>query len=336
MSEPRFLLVRLDGLGDALACVPALEGLRRAHCAASFGIVCSEANAHAFSSLAGTIHVFRAAADLPALEHELRVHAYTHALVATEETIGYQLARSSGAPRRAGFWHGLDKPFKSLWQFAQLTDRVHRPAAWTARPEHEVATLYRLAEPYGAAPPPPDDAHSLREWLAIDPMPEPRSRSALGFQITAKLATGGWGPAALAALCESTLRSSGLSTITLLAASNDQGLARSLLEQMSASTRARSRLLPAGDVPHWFGAIDSLAAIVTPDTGAAHAAGILGVPVIDLFDERRFAQLSQQWRPWAAPRRCVVKPAFTIDAPDSFGAEIGAALVPLLGQDART
>jgi ADP-heptose:LPS heptosyltransferase len=336
-GAPRFLLVRLDGVGDALACVPALEGLLRAYPAARIGALCSPANAELFSQRVERVHVFTADMTVDALAPELQRAAYTHALVATEEVVGYQLARAARARRRAGFWHRFDKPFKSSWQFAQLTDRVYRPAAWTARPEHEVEALYRLALAFGARSPAPGDAATLRSWLAIDPAaPRSQTRTALGFQITGKLVTGGWGPGALARLVTATHRASGLPETTLIVAPGDEGLARALLEDLGSGARERTHLVPPGRVPQWLGAIDSLAVLVTPDTGAAHAAGMLGAPVIDIFDGPRFDQLSRQWRPWAAPNRCVAKPAAGEGVAERFGAQLGLEVAQLRAQDPRT
>src|ERR1700686_957420 len=281
LSKTRFLLVRLDGLGDALACVPGLAGLSRAFPEAQFGAVCSKANSRLFSTRVRT-HLYAAGA-LDELGDELASAGYTHAIVATEEVAGYRLARLSGAKKRTGFWHRFEKTFKSLWQYSQLTDPVYRPAAWTARPEHEVEALYRLSGIFGEAP--------------------------LGIQVTPKLASVGWGPGALGHFIVAALEASTLRRCLLLAPAADEGFARSILEQLPRALRERDQvaLAPPADLPHWLGAIESLAALITPDTGAAHAAGMLGVPVIDLFDEARFAQLSRQWRPWAAPHRCVIK-----------------------------
>jgi ADP-heptose:LPS heptosyltransferase len=335
-DAPRFLLVRLDRIGDALACVPMLEGLMRAYPAARVGAICSPANAALFSKRVARVHVFGRDASIEALAPELQAADYTHALIATEEVAGYQLARAATARRRAGFWHGFDKPFKSLWQYSQLTDRVYRPAAWTSRPEHEVETLYRLALAFGARPPAQDDVAALRTWLAIEPPTRrPDARTALGFQITAKLVSGGWGPDALARLCAAAYHASGLQEMALIVAPSDEGLARALLEDLTRSARERAHLVPPGGLPQWLGAIDSLAVLVTPDTGAAHAAGMLGVPVIDIFDGPRFDQLSRQWRPWAAPHRCVVKPVAGGGVPERFGAKLGVALAQLRAQDPR-
>jgi len=207
-----------SGLGDALACVPALEGLRDALPGARFGALCSPRNSTLFSPrLVEPIHVWEGPRSTAALEAGLRSAGYTDALVATEEPLGYRLARASGARRRAGFWHRLEKTFKSIWQFGQLTDAVYRPAAWVARPEHEVAALYRLAQALGARLPIPDDPAYLSRWLDVSTPDAEIGRDAFAFQIAAKLGRGGWGPEAIARVAAVTVERAPLRRCVFLA-----------------------------------------------------------------------------------------------------------------------
>lgn len=322
------LLVRLDGVGDAALCIPALEGMRRAFPTALFGAVCSGANLALFSDRVACVHLYHDDMPIAQLRAELQAVGYTRAIVATEEVVGYRLARLSGASLRAGFWHGAQKPFKSIWQRAQVSAPVYRPAAWTRSPEHEVTTLYRLAEALGATSPAPADPASLRAWLRVEPSEEARAAdAALGIQISPKLLTGGWGPAALAQLVSVMLESSGFDRVELIASAQDESLACAVLEHMPQPARsgARAQVLASLSLPRWLGALDSLAALVTPDTGAAHVAGMLGRGVIDLFDEPDFERLSQQWRPWAGESRCIIKPAWSDDIETRLGRQIGEA-----------
>jgi ADP-heptose:LPS heptosyltransferase len=330
----------LDGLGDTLACIPALEGLRRVYPDATFGAVLSPANAGVLSDRIEHVYEYdlrRASdSDTARVEARLRDAKYTHAIVATEEPVGYRLARGSGAPRRAGFWHRLEKPLKSIWQYAQLTDRVYRPAAWIARPEHEAQTLYRLATAFGAPPPPPDDTSAMRAWLAVGPPADGQSRTRnLGVQVGVKLATDGWEPAAIAAFCAAALRASELQALTLLAAPSDEGLASAVMEHLDSDVRELTTCAPPAGLPLWLRNLDSLAALIAPDSGAAHAAGMLGVPVIDLFGMTRFDQLSRQWRPWAAPSVCLVKPPAAAGVPERLGEQAGAEIGRLRALDRR-
>lgn len=332
-DSPTILLVRLDGLGDALVCIPALEGLRRSFPGAQFGAVCSPANAALFSKqMVDQIYVYERARNEAVVCADLRSAHYTHALIATEEPAGYRIAHASRATRRAGFWHRFEKTFKSLWQLMQVTDAVYRPAAWVDEPEHEVAAIYRLAQRLGAAQPIPSDPATLRAWIDVAQGDEradgPRT---LAFQITPKLTAQGWDMRALASFAVAALDASGFERIIFLASASDEELARSIMEHIRRDDVASGRvaLAPPGPMRTWMASISSAGALITPDTGAAHAAGILGVPVVDLFDAERFEQLSCQWRPWAAPSRCIVKPLYRSGIDVFFGQQVGSALAEL-------
>jgi ADP-heptose:LPS heptosyltransferase len=331
------LLVRLDGVGDAALCVPALEGLARAFPHASFGAVCSAANASLFSQRVERIHIYDAKEPAAARREELRSARYTRALVATEEVEGYQLARVSGAPLRAGFWHRFHKPFKSLWQRGQLTSAVYRPAAWTEQPEHEVTMLYRLAAALGAQASAPADHATLRTWLRIESSTEGRAAAgATGFQISPKLFTAHWGPSGLAQAIAEAITGSECKRCLLIAASLDEGLACSIMEHIPVRVRSSGNVtvVSSMSLPHWLDVLDSLDVLVTPDTGAAHVAGMLGVRVIDLFDEADFDRISRQWRPWAGPSRCIAKPRWEEGRATSLGRQISSAMRDLRATEA--
>ena len=60
------------------------------------------------------------------------------------------------------------------------------------------------------------------------------------------------------------------------------------------------------DVTPWKAAIAGAAALVTPDSGALHVAGMLGTPTVAVFPPVRDFDLQlARWSPWAAPFRAV-------------------------------
>jgi ADP-heptose:LPS heptosyltransferase len=337
MSERRAIaLIRLDGLGDALICVPALEGLRRAMPDAQFGVVCSPAN-EALWSTARVSHtyLYRRGDDVDAIGAQLRSAGYAWALVATEEPAGYLIARASGARSRAGFWHGFEKPFKSLWQYAQLTHRIFRRAANAVPAMHEVEAVYPLALAAGAQLPIPRDPSDLRAWLDVDPGGAlARAGETLAVQISPKLMTGDWGPAAVARTIGAVLAASGFEDAALYAAPSHEGLGRAVMEQLGRIGRIDRRvtLIIPESMSKWLGALGSARAVITPDTGAAHAAGILGVPVVDLFDADAFETQSCRWKPWASPSRCLIKPPYSASAESELTGAIVRSLQELSAQ----
>jgi ADP-heptose:LPS heptosyltransferase len=50
----------------------------------------------------------------------------------------------------------------------------------------------------------------------------------------------------------------------------------------------------------WVATIDAAAALVSVDTGAAHCAGMIGVPVVDVFPDAHADAQIRRWRPWAS------------------------------------
>ncbi|HET9341670.1 MAG TPA: glycosyltransferase family 9 protein [Candidatus Eremiobacteraceae bacterium] len=333
----RFLLIRLDGIGDALVCVPALEALRTTFPGATFGAVCSPRNAALFSrERVARVHVLGRdddASERRRLAAELREQGYTDALVATEEPIGYTLGSMSRAHKRAGFWHRLEKPFKSVWQFAHLTDAVYRPAAWVEQPEHEVNAIHRLAQRLGAAAAPSIDPAELRRWLDVETGASTPTAGALALQVARKWFERGWDARALARMTVAALDASPFQRCVLLAGPDDAGSVRAVMEAIPAQRRDAGTITAAetATLRRWLGAIGSAGALLTPDTGAAHAAGMLGVPVVDVFGPVRFPQLSRQWRPWAATARCLVQPEnATATAAQEFGVIVGSALADLV------
>lgn len=333
MPERAIALIRLDGLGDALVCVPALEGLRRAIPDARFGVVCSRANEALWSRCrVSHTYLYRRGDDTGGVGAQLRSAGYQWALVATEEPAGYLIARAAGSRSRAGFWHGFEKPFKSLWQYAQLTHRAFRTAANAGPPMHEAEAIYLLAMAAGAQMPIPRDPSALRAWLDIDPSAASGSGSdTLAVQISPKLLTGDWGPAAVARMIGAVLAASRFENAALYAAPSHEGLGRAVMEQLGRIGRIDRRvaLIIPESMSKWLGALGSAGAVITPDTGAAHAAGMLGTPVVDLFEPEGFDAQSRRWKPWASPSRCLIKPPYSADAESELTGAIVQSLQAL-------
>ncbi|MEO6914170.1 MAG: hypothetical protein ABI182_09160, partial [Candidatus Baltobacteraceae bacterium] len=49
----------------------------------------------------------------------------------------------------------------------------------------------------------------------------------------------------------------------------------------------------------------------TPDSDAAHVAGMIGTPVVDVFEAANFERYAMRWRPWATHSRLVPFPTET-------------------------
>lgn len=293
----RILLVRSDGIGDALALAPLVAALRGA--GHELGALLSTRNAGALSRAAlDHRHVLErypwpdqrstpeshAAALADVLER-----AYDIALVFSEEPDAYRFPCEAGIRVRVGFTNGFEKPLKSLWTRSLLTRAVVRPAsAWRER-QSEVETLFELGANLHAEGPPTRDLARLRPLVLDDPV-TPSGRTVV--QLSPKYERYGFTAAAqvraFAKLAEA-------GPVSALGDPADLEGAR----EIAAAAGMRFEATPT--IEAWKAAIAGAHALVTPDTGAAHVAGMTGVPTFVLFEaDGEQAANVRRWRPWCS------------------------------------
>ncbi len=317
----KVLLVRLDGLGDAIACAPLLLALRNA--GHTIGAALSNRNAGIFApGMLAAEHVLE---RIPWPRHgstrestaraiaSIAVMRYDVALIASEEPEAYRLA--AGIGERVGFVTGWAKPIKTLWARSRVTRATFRRASLSDADGHEVETIYRLGGALVADAAPSRDPRVLRTILqgaGVAP-----ARHGIVLQLGTKWTALGVPPECVRAIA------------TALAPHGARAIA-------SPAEAAAARAL-AGDAPlevlpsleAWKNAIDSAAVLVSPDTGAVHLAGMLGVPVVAVFGAHRATAQIARWRPWASPGA-----AFTSDGlqrVDASNRVAAAALAHLHG-----
>lgn len=271
----RVLLVRADGIGDALACVPLLAALRAA--GHELGVVLQRENADVYAPGVARVHVvdripwpahgYRRESYANALA-AIRAAAYDLALVASEEPELYRLPRRAGIPRCVGFTHGWEKPLKSLWARTVCGSVVFRTVRAEAEHRHEAEVMYALGRGLVDEPIPRDVARLAPIVLEA---PVPRGE-AIAVQANPK-----WSAMGLA------------DAVERVATAFAPGAVEVLDPASGLPTRA------------WIERIARAALLVTPDTGAAHVAGMVGTPCVDVFAADAYATGARRWRPWAAP-----------------------------------
>lgn len=325
----KILLVRADGIGDALVCAPLIAALRAS--GHVVGAVLGIANRAIFAPDAlGAVHVLEriawpahgsTAASYATALAEARAQRYDVALVASEEPEAYAFAREADIGRRIGFINGWGKPLKSVALRASLTRTIVRPAAARSVREHEVRTIFRLGEDLTGEREPTRDTARLREIVIGRAAPQETSGEIV-LQASLKFATSGLDRAAYAALAR-TLRANGYAVAIC---GDDPALVRALA--LASGARDFSGL----DVLGWKSALGSARAVVTPDSGAAHVAGMLGVPTVDAFAPGpATAYDARRWAPWAAPHRIV-----TLDpsrGASAIARQLADALADLLARE---
>jgi ADP-heptose:LPS heptosyltransferase len=302
-SSASVLIIRLDGIGDALALTPLLAAFRRQRIAVD--IVLRPGNARIFSSRAARRVVTATfamrsneradRAAIAELGGDLAFHGYTHALVATEDPAGYRLARASGAPVRIGFTNGIGKPLKSLWVRSLLTHAIHRSAGLDRRAPHECEVLFALGASLLPGERPSRNIETLRP-LVIERDGPPDERIAV--QVTDKYERIGIDRATVIAMLQVL---AGAWPVRAIAAASESTYASDVCNAAGVDLE-----LYAG-VDEWKSTIACARALVAPDSGATHVAGMTGTPVVAIFaNSRGVALQTARWAPWAAPHRIVV------------------------------
>lgn len=300
--SPPVLIIRLDGIGDALALTPLLAALRRR--TIPVDVVLRSTNAGVFASRAARAIIFaefelRSSKpenldEVERLGLKLRTRGYSHVLVATEDPGGYRLAGAVGAPTRIGFADAWGKPLKALWSRRFLTSTIYRSAGLDPSAPHECDVLFALGAPLLGSERPTRDLAQLRPLvLQCEPAPDER----VAVQVSDK-----WRRIGLAI-------QDVVAMIRRLAASGVPHLLSARGEASYAAEIARATGLDVSyfdELEPWKAAIGAAAAIVTPDSGALHVAGMIGTPVVAVFPpDRRYALHVARWSPWAAPHRIV-------------------------------
>lgn len=277
-----------------MVCTPLIAALRDA--GHSVGVALSDRNRDIFAP--GVLYARHVLDRIPWPKHgstvestriaraRIEAAAYDIALIVSEEPEAYALAR--GIPQRVGFTTGWAKPLKSLWVRRKLTMRVRRAASGRAEHKHEVEIIFGLAGGlglHGEAAPTRDPAR-LRPLILADPPPPGEH---IVVQLGQKWTAIGLDPATAGTI------------VSALAARGAQ-LVVSLAEQTDAALLAAgAAFIVCRDLTKWKRVIGGARLVVTPDTGAAHLAGMLGIPVIDCFPDADARAQIARWHPWAAP-----------------------------------
>ena len=301
-TSPSVLVIRLDAIGDALALTPLLAALSAR--AIPVDVVLRAVNAEIFSSRA-----VRAAYVAPfalrssttanrqaiaAFGMRLRKNGYTHVLVATEDPGGYRLARAVAAPQRIGFVNGWGKPFKTLWARSMLTSAAVRSAGLDPKAPHECDVLWKLGESLVNGDRISRDPGVLRPMILDTGVPR---EAYIAFQVSDKWERLGIG---LTQVVDALRAAGAVGTVRAIASASEGAYAQRIADAAHVQVERYTSLRP------WKAAIAGAAALVAPDSGAVHVAGMVGTPTVAVYPPIRDLDLQiARWAPWAAPYRSV-------------------------------
>jgi ADP-heptose:LPS heptosyltransferase len=295
----RVCVLRLDALGDTLLSTPAIRNL-----------VDAGHDVRVFTSAAGTVVLtgLARAVEVSGPEDLAERVRETHPDVVigfSEKRRSLLAARSSGAGIRVGFDPGWVQPMKTLAARLVFTHRfrsTNDPRRDSGLHEVErycrlLGTLDSTLDSPGPLYFPRVDHLSQRQWLVDREL----TQSPVALQLTPKWMQDGWSVAWLRDLCQ---RLPG--PVVALFGPAEADWVRQNFEGLGLA------LAPVGTVLEYGALLGLCRGLVTVDTGAAHVAAALGVPVVDVFPERNAAHCVGRWRPWQVEHRVVIKPEHTV------------------------
>jgi ADP-heptose:LPS heptosyltransferase len=292
----------LDAIGDALTTVPLIAALRRQGMTVS--AVLRPRNAEIFASHAlQTIHLVNGEDAIA----DIRRERYDCALIATEKEQGYRIARNARIPTRIGFENGWGKPLKTLWIRRMCTQTIFRTAGLDPSAPHECEVLFTLGRFLVPDSEPPRDPALLRP-IVLDDIPV--AQDYIAIQITDKWERLG---APVHEVAELVARVAAHHPIRLIGADYERGYCERIADATELTVETFESMR------EWKRAIAASRALVAPDSGAVHVAGMVGTKVVACFGPRNFALQTARWQPWATAHRIV---------------KIGDATWPLVAADA--
>jgi len=226
---------------------------------------------------------------------QARVAQYDVALIASEEPEAYRFANEIRAPARIGFVNGWGKPLKSFWAWTQLTRAIARSASAARTREHEVETLFHLGEGLHDEDHPTSDLARLRP-LVVDDLSRLEKDVHVAFQVVAKAVSDRIDEHAAIVRAIAARY-----PVVVIGAAADAALVRAVATAAGTLERIFEH------VADWREALARMRAVVTWDSGAAHVAGMAGVPCVDLFPAEPHAKHDvERWSPWAGPSRTLI------------------------------
>jgi hypothetical protein len=204
------------------------------------------------------------------------------------------LARATQAQTRVGFVNGWGKPLKTLWARSLLTRVVVRSAGLDPKAPHECEVLWKLGDRLVDGPIPRDP--SLLRPLVLDR--DVASSNYVAFQVSDKWERLG---IEFAQVVNALQAAATIRPVRAIASAGEGDYAQRVADASGVPVERYASLAP------WKETIAAAAALVAPDSGAVHVAGMVGTPTVAVYPPMRDLSLQiARWAPWAAPYRTVV------------------------------
>jgi ADP-heptose:LPS heptosyltransferase len=316
----RVALVRLDALGDTLLTTPALRLLLEQLPEADVLALTHPVGSPILRPLCSVAEV-SPRDSWRSLGRRLAAFQPDAVFCCSEKRRAGLATWASGAPLRVGFDPGWSQPLKSLAARALFHRTVpidNNPAR--ASVLHEAERYVRLVAagldspaprdvpPLLLAPPP--HYYTRQGWVHLRPI-------RVGVQLSAKWCRSGYTVEHLRGWVASLPGPK----LGFVAPNEQRWAARHFGDFPVACT---------SDILEYATWLQQLEVLVTIDTGAAHVAAALQIPVVDVFPEPHHQHTVPRWKPWKCRHRIVLQPPFSAAGVTRVGEELRAAVDDLL------
>jgi heptosyltransferase-3 len=338
----KVLVVRTDHLGDLVLSTPFFETLRRNLPRARITALVTPYTREVLErnpSVDEIVAMDRESADRSQIMRHLKEQAFDVVVALSPTTRAYAIARTLGAPVRAGYIYsrrwvpralsGVMLTHRAVYHIDALVEK-HQPVPHEVEqmlgfarvlglsaeevPLRLYPDLYQAAE---ACEPLGEEAQAFAPHLVnlgrVQWVPTTRREcSWLAVQLAPHWLRPPWSMEAFIDMLEVLQAAIEGVKIVVVYGPNEQKQGQDLAQ----SGRVNDRLKVFGDLnmSRWAGIMGAARMALSPDTGSIHVAAAMRTPVVAAYEEPTFDLCSQQWAPWLVPNRKVMKttPAETI------------------------
>jgi ADP-heptose:LPS heptosyltransferase len=319
-AASKFLIVRIDGIGDLICITPLLDALRRHFPSARIDLMANEYNADAILGNPGVDHLYIDYRTRDRLTRRRRpllaLRRIAQLLKLRRVGYDYAIAAHFGEQRRALKLVRMVRARRIIQsvepeKVGALEDNVvNVPALWGV---HEALGSFQLLKPLGIADAPgplrifPDPARLAvarerrREFVSAHGL-----RRVVGVNLSVSATTRAWPLENFVSLVErGAQRLPGTGFVLFWAGASAYGTGQSDdASAVIAIERLRNLPVlahPTRDIQDLAAGIAVCDAVVTSDGAPLHMAAALGKPVVAFFE--RLEHKLVRWYPWQVPGR---------------------------------
>lgn len=307
------LLIRQDGLGDTLLMTPLMTALKQSIKGMELSVLASPIGAQALRenpAVDSLLVVDDKELSLPGyikLALKLRRKKYDVAISISEKFWLQALTCLSGSRVRIGFFPGMTQPLKSMFLPRVLTHMIQSPNDPSRHAGlHEVERYMELLRPVGINLSGGELKLYLPEekilWAHDYIQREKIGSDAIALHLSPKWAAEGWTEEFLAEMAGYLLDKMPGADLMVTYGEFEAEWVKPVLSMLP---RERVHIYFSKDFYNWAALLSRCKAMITMDTGAAHVAAAVHVPVVDIFPSENFEHCSSRWNPWHVPHRVV-------------------------------